>query len=299
MRTRTLPATQAEHFDEEDATYVWSESGTTSYVYQRASKRWSCYNSVKSSPFWQPVVISFLLLVIVGIFACIIVAHNRFAPVTSVVYVDTSPSPTTDALSMIPSSSPTVITNENVLQAVHELMGVVPDPGTPQFQAVGWMSTFDVGTDPRDPHFPQRYALVVFYFALNGDDWHDRQDWLSPDLHECDWSTDIICKVDPTGGRNVVGLDDVRNNLKGQLPPELRLLPKLEYIILESNQLTGTLPLELFESRRLTNINLARNNLIGLIPQIIGRDDRLLDLDLHQNHLSGAIPAQLYELPLI
>ena len=67
----------------------------------------------------------------------------------------------------------------------------------PQFRAAGWISTFDeFDAFGFDDAFAQRYAMVVTYFSLQGEDWIDGEKWLDPALHECDWSAGIICSND-------------------------------------------------------------------------------------------------------
>jgi hypothetical protein len=69
--------------------------------------------------------------------------------------------------------------------------------------------------------------MVLLYFSTNGRDWLDQENWLDPYTHECDWSPGILCKEDMAGQRNVIGLDNTRNGLHGQIPEELRALDYL------------------------------------------------------------------------
>ena len=94
-----------------------------------------------------------------------------------------------------PSTSPTLISSE-IEQVAIAISGTasVFTIGTPQNRAVGWMSSEDL----LDTHglgllFTQRYILIVFYFATNGEKWLEHEKWLSPDLHVCDWGIGIIC----------------------------------------------------------------------------------------------------------
>ena len=74
-----------------------------------------------------------------------------------------------------------------------------------------------------DERLIQRYALVTFYYATNGEDWKSSFLWLTS-ADECIWFTssksNTICDKD---GR-IVELDLRENNLLGSLPAEISLL---------------------------------------------------------------------------
>ena len=58
---------------------------------------------------------------------------------------------------------------------------------TPQTRAFQWLLE-----DPSLLQYPegrirQRFALATFFYATNGTYWNKRDDWLSYDVHECDW----------------------------------------------------------------------------------------------------------------
>lgn len=132
--------------------------------------------------------------------------------------------PETLSPSGAPSMSPTYISSE-VLQYALALSGrVAEDPTSPQFKAVGWMSTFDAVVDGFGELFEQRYTMVTLFYSLNGDMWLEQDNWMDPDEHECDWSDAIFCSRDGTGRRLVNGLDLTRNGtyclmVVSHLPP--------------------------------------------------------------------------------
>uniref|UniRef100_A0A7S1V1J6 Leucine-rich repeat-containing N-terminal plant-type domain-containing protein n=1 Tax=Grammatophora oceanica TaxID=210454 RepID=A0A7S1V1J6_9STRA len=247
------------------------------------------YDFVKSSPKWRRRIIVVILLSVAAVIASVVATTQAAQGAETVIQ--------TGAPSVAPSSMPSFIT-EGILEAAEGLVRGEITPGTPQYDAVGWLSTID-GTSESLPNFKQRFVLVVFYFATGGDSWTNRADWLNPDLHECDWGTEVSCEEDPAGGRKVTILDDVRNNLRGSIPRELALLTNLETLILESNRLTGSLPEELFELTTLVTVNVARNQLTGRIPPNIGNDDNLATLDLHENMIGSSLPSSLFGLPLL
>jgi len=64
------------------------------------------------------------------------------------------------------------------------------DNHSPQFRAAEWMADDDPLQLPleKDGHFLQRYALVVFYYATQGEaEWTHQLKFLT-DHHECDWN---------------------------------------------------------------------------------------------------------------
>lgn len=61
------------------------------------------------------------------------------------------------------------------------------DPESPQAKAYEWM----VGDPMLDTYLPwrlvQRFILATIYFATNGSEWTYSTNWLSYEIHECDW----------------------------------------------------------------------------------------------------------------
>jgi hypothetical protein len=175
-----------------------------------------------------------------------------------------------------PTPAPTFISNV-LLQELEGVSGseALSEPGSPQRTAVGWLSSIDEsGIPATDSRLIQRYVLVVLYFATNGDQWLDRDNWLDPSQHECQWGSTITCKTDPSNHQIVIDLDLSTHNLKGELPPEIGYLVQIgkpyrfaktetlsilflllfftvEDFIMSSNSLNGTLPASLFNLRKL------------------------------------------------
>jgi hypothetical protein len=175
-----------------------------------------------------------------------------------------------------PTSAPTYISNA----LLQELEGVsdseaLSEPGSPQRRAIGWLSSIDEsGIEATHSRLVQRYVLVVLYYATSGDQWPDRDNWLDPSLHECQWGSTIICETNPSNHQIVIGLDLSTHGLKGELPPEIGYLDQIgmsyrfsqaemlkisfllffftaEHFIMSSNSLNGTLPASIFDMTRL------------------------------------------------
>jgi hypothetical protein len=72
--------------------------------------------------------------------------------------------------------------------------GSLAKQGSPQFRAAEWMADDDTLALPleRGGQFLQRYALVVFYYATQGDvTWSHQLKFLT-NTHECNWKYDAI-----------------------------------------------------------------------------------------------------------
>ena len=62
---------------------------------------------------------------------------------------------------------------------------------TPEEAAVIWLienTNLSVG-DPSDEfRLTQKYALLVLYYATQGDSWTNKDGWLDPNTDECEWN---------------------------------------------------------------------------------------------------------------
>jgi hypothetical protein len=72
------------------------------------------------------------------------------------------------------------------------------NPRSPQYRAAVWMADIDAQNSTLESSFPlndisamlqfrQRYTLATFYYATNGEQWLNQCNFLTPDLHVCDW----------------------------------------------------------------------------------------------------------------
>ena len=60
-------------------------------------------------------------------------------------------------------------------------------PTTAQAQAYQWLLEDPFAETYTDARLLQRFALATLYFATNGDDWYNATNWVSYELHECEW----------------------------------------------------------------------------------------------------------------
>lgn len=205
-----------------------------------------------------------------------------------------------DAPSTSPTSQPTRIDSDiaDVLLAASESDALLVE-GTPQRNALAWMSTFDaLDIELADPHLLQRYALVVLYFATGGDDlWLEPEKWLDPSLHECDWGAATIeCEEDASKPRLLRSLDLSRQDLAGQLPNEIGMFSQLTSLKLSKNSINGTIPSQIFSLEKLEILELAGNKLTGTIPSQLSSAADISYLDFSNNQLTSSIPEELFEL---
>jgi hypothetical protein len=210
---------------------------------------------------------------------------------------------------------------------------LIRDPTTPQGQATEWILNDDELNCPTDPKLIQRWALAVFYFSTEGDDWElcsdnpvspcnvppfvDDSAFLS-EVNECEWAG-IRCNTNGC----VTDIEFENNGLAGTIPTELALLTALAFLGLEQgattgtipselgslsdmffidldfNQLTGTIPSEIYGLTLLRTLDLNDNQLIGFIDSSIGNLSNLDFFQIHNNFFLGTIPSEIGNLSLL
>ena len=136
---------------------------------------------------------------------------------------------------------------------------------------------------------PDRDALEAFYDAAGGPNWTNNTNWLTnAPLNR--WHG-----VTADSGRVLI-LSFRRNNLVGEMAPELGSLPSLLELHLDDGDLTGKIPPELGNLTGLVSLSLTFNNLTGKIPPELGNIPGLEVLGLRGNRLTGEIPRELGRL---
>ena len=164
------------------------------------------------------------------------------------------------------------------------------------------------------PANPDKAALVALYNATVGDDWVDKDNWLSDEplsewrgvttnddgrvTHLHLWSNNLVGTIPAELGNlsELTSLALQDNQLTGGMPSELSTLSKLEHLGLWGNQLSGTLPSWLGSLSNLKEIWLSGNQLTGEIPSSLGNLSSLEELNLRNNNLTGTIPSELGNL---
>ena len=135
----------------------------------------------------------------------------------------------------------------------------------------------------------QRMALEAFYRSTGGDEWINRDNWLTDAPLEQWYGLRI------RQGR-VVRLALEENNLSGVIPPHIEHLTSLLELRLDHNLLSGEIPPELGNLSSLGSLRLSNNTLSGSIPPELAQLGQLGFLHLNGNSLSGEIPPELGDL---
>ena len=136
----------------------------------------------------------------------------------------------------------------------------------------------------------ERDALITLFISTAGTDWENNNYWNGPPGTECDWFG-VSC-----ANSHVSAINLSKNQLKGEIPPEIGDLKNLSALSLWTNELTGSIPSEIGDLRELTSLNLAVNNLTGSIPSALGNLSKLRSLQLYGNDFTGRIPFEIGEL---
>ena len=162
----------------------------------------------------------------------------------------------------------------------------------------------------------EKDALEAFYNATGGDTWNEHSNWLDDEVPVGEWFG-----VGTNDAGRVTSLRFHLNNLKGNIPPEIGDLEKLEVLNINMAEfqksvlpkelgnlkelkkltfrqclLSGTIPAELGNLTNLILLDLEANLLTGSIPNEICKLTNLIKLDLFRNQLTGMIPSDLDKL---
>ena len=92
---------------------------------------------------------------------------------------------------------------------------------------------------------------------------------------------------------SLLSLSLYSSSLKGNIPPSIFNLEKLEYLALSENSLSGKIPDSLGQLTRLIYLDLTINPLSGPIPSSVGNLSQMQVLLLSLNKLNGTVPKSL------
>ena len=135
-----------------------------------------------------------------------------------------------------------------------------------------------------------RDALVALYWATNGENWRNSDNWLT------EAPIRMWHGVTTDEGGRVIELDLRENGLRGTIPSKLGNLANLRQLDLSWNRLNGTIPPDLGNLASLEGLNFWGNQLNGPIPSELGNLTNLMELHLSANQLSGTVPPELGNL---
>jgi hypothetical protein len=217
--------------------------------------------------------------------------------------------------SIMPSGQPTSTKFMEIVEFLTPLSGnALKVQGSPQYKAAMWMESGDMmpnsrggtGLSINDAGFTQRYIMALFYYAMDGDNWVQKQGWLS-EKSECEWfGIDGIsegCGADGIGGcikrsdfkgdfNKVCRLSMGRlNNLFGEFPKELGQLTEMRYVEIQDDWLVGTIPSELGEGwRKLHTFLIGGNVMSGVFPTSFADNEFLGTVFIDRNNFNGTFP---------
>ena len=166
------------------------------------------------------------------------------------------------------------------------------DNASPQHKAICWLAHVDKSKPKfNDSNLIQRYSLLVFYFATNGDKWFNKkQRWTSAE-HECKWFG-IKCNQ----SKRVIEIGMGFNNIGGVIPREIGDLTNIKILDLHGNELTSVIPIRITELKRLEVLMLHMNGLFGALSNEFGELTNLRELYLYGNYLGGKLPKEIGNL---
>lgn len=143
---------------------------------------------------------------------------------------------------------------------------------------------------------PDFDALIKLFVKTNGHYWHNKTGWAdaanNDNCDPCNGWYGITCD----SNNRVIKLNLQRNNLAGELPPEIGNIIHLRILNLGDNQLNGTMPSSLGNLDGLEYLYLFYNEFSGSIPVEFGNLMALRGLNLEGNQLSESIPSSLGNL---
>ncbi|WP_419948336.1 Ig-like domain-containing protein [Candidatus Palauibacter sp.] len=136
----------------------------------------------------------------------------------------------------------------------------------------------------------ERSDLIKLYEAMGGESWTVDSLWLTDAPLE-DW---YGIKVNSAGRVTTINLN--RNNLSGEIPPEIQYFPELDTLRLDYNRLEGEIPAEIGELTGLKRMDIDGNPFTGSIPPELGNLVNLQVLWIAGDQLTGSIPPEFGNL---
>jgi Leucine-rich repeat (LRR) protein len=179
------------------------------------------------------------------------------------------------------------------------------NPESPQAQALEWLLQNENLETLSDARRRQRFVLATLFYSTRGQRWWLQKDgWLDPAIHECEWhsSTKSVRTSHAERTTSICVdeeyriLDLTRNELRGTIPAEIALLTGLTSIVLESNFVSGMIPSHVGGLTNLQTFSVLDNFLSGTLPSALGDMKQLEVLNLGNNLLVQTLPTTVGRL---
>jgi Leucine-rich repeat (LRR) protein len=234
--------------------------------------------------------------------------------------ISMSPSPqpsNAPSVSLLPSGRPSLnpsssmsptslLEGLNNIVAIYPETGVVPDPETPQFKALVWLSENQMLHEYDQDELRARYAISTWVFTSNRGA-NTSLSLILTDASHCKWpgitcgpqfnstSTTTTTTFRPVWG--IRGLDLFQGK-SFYFTPELAILSNtLKSLIVEQDLYVleiydgGTIPSEFGMLTELTDLTIDGTNIQGTIPSSLGSLTKLQKLVLSDSEWTGELPA--------
>ena len=185
------------------------------------------------------------------------------------------------------------------------------DKSTSAYHALRWLTETDPAKlEADDYQLLARFALASFYYATHPDaapahssgetttidsGWKKDSNWMS-ELSVCQWYGVDCESILGNSNMDVVHLNLTSNDVRGNIPLELRSLTNMVLLDLSNNELEGTIPAQVCRMYQIIYLLLQNNQLSGTIPAQISMMEGAYEIYLTNNNLQGTIPAAIASL---
>lgn len=187
------------------------------------------------------------------------------------------------------------------------------NPESPQTLALEWLLTNENLETLSDARRRQRFVLATLFYSTRGQRWWLQKDgWLDPAVHECEWYSSAKSSVptepqtttsSTTSTTSTICVDDeyrildlTGNELRGTIPAEIALLTGLTSLVLDTNFVSGMIPSLVGALTNLQTFSVLDNFLSGTLPSALGEMTQLQVLNLSNNLLVQTLPTTVGRL---
>lgn len=206
-----------------------------------------------------------------------------------------------------PVPSPLLSKRDQLMLALEPISGIsaLTDNATHAYMAFHWLSNNDtfldgilMETSNSAAAIVQRYIMTLLYYSFDGNGWTERWNFLTPDMHECDWASPLLNDTDLNTNSTDNGLDDVEDaivmnlNCSDNFFGGMQIITNLEFGA--RNRMDGTIPTELHHLSQLQSLQFSNNRIHGTIPSQLHTLSRLTRLIVSKTQITGILSPDLF-----